>query len=125
MSKVNVKMGKTYNYYGKKCKVIYIRSQDNFDIEFSDGSKLSGVHNVNLKEVSETKEEIHKELLELEKNFVNSRTELQNKLQYLEESGSEEFDENEFKVHTTLKTLENKKLSIKEKTKLIASLINQ
>jgi len=132
-----VKLGQTYKfvsnsnglhypkYDGQKCKIIYFRTKNNFDVEFSNGHILSGVYAINVKEISETKEEITKELLELEKNFVDSRTELQNKLQYLEESGSEVFDENEYKVHTTLKTLENKKLSIKEKTKLIASLINQ
>jgi len=41
----------------------------------------------------------------------------------MDESGVDVYDEDEFKVYETLKTLQNEDLDIKGKTKLIASLI--
>lgn len=46
------------------------------------------------------------------------------KLSYMEEVGSKNFDENEFKAYSTLKTLDDKKMSTFEKAKAIASLFN-
>ena len=48
---------------------------------------------------------------------------IQDKLDWMEETGSEKYDETEVKVWSTLKTLDNKKLTTLQKTKAIAELI--
>ena len=63
---------------------------------------------------------------DLEKELSEAQTKLetiQSKLDWLKETGSNEFSEQEFKVYQTLKLLENGKLSMVEKSKLIAELI--
>lgn len=77
-------------------------------------------YEANLEIGSYNKEEISKDILELEKN-INL---LKNKLSYLEEIGSEEYDENEFKVYQTLKVLDKPDTSNVDKAKAIAKLIN-
>lgn len=68
-----------------------------------------------------TVEEIQKELQEAKDKV----TQAQNKIDYLNESGVKEYDEEQFKVYSTLKLLENKELSMVEKSKLIADLIKR
>lgn len=65
------------------------------------------------------KKELEQELEELDK----AKQEIQSKIDWIDETGSEEYDEVEVKVWTTLKTLENKKLTPLEKSKAIANLI--
>ena len=63
---------------------------------------------------------------DLKKELSEAQTKLetiQSKLDWLKETGSNEFSEQEFKVYQTLKLLENGKLSMVEKSKLIAELI--
>ena len=67
-----------------------------------------------------TKEEIQKEI-EILENQIKIE---QQKLAWMVESGVEEYDENQFKVYRTLKLLENDNMSLMEKSKLIAELIN-
>ena len=65
---------------------------------------------------------------ELEKELSEAQTKLNNiqfKIDWIKETGSEEFNEDEFKVYQTLKLLDNGKLSMLEKSKLIAELINK
>lgn len=68
---------------------------------------------------SETKEEITKQIDELQSEIDC----LKSKLEWMNEVGVDEYDEDEFKVYETLKTLQDNDLDIKDKTKLIASLI--
>lgn len=68
---------------------------------------------------SETKEEITKQIDELQSEIEC----LKSKLEWMDEVGVDEYDEDEFKVYETLKTLQDNDLDIKSKTKLIASLI--
>lgn len=64
------------------------------------------------------------EELEAEKKIAKASVEaLQSKIDWLNESGNLEFDEEEFKVYATLKLLEKTDLTITEKSKLIAELI--
>ena len=64
------------------------------------------------------------EELEAEKEIAKaSIAVLQSKIDWLTETGNAEFDEDEFKVYSTLKLLEKTDLSITEKSKLIAGLI--
>jgi hypothetical protein len=49
--------------------------------------------------------------------------ELNSKLEYLDLTESETFDEDEYKVHSVLTTLEDSKLSLGERTKIIAKFI--
>jgi hypothetical protein len=67
-----------------------------------------------------TKEEIQKEIEILENQIKIEHQ----KLDWMSESGAEEYDENQFKVYRTLKLLENDKMSLMEKSKLIAELIS-
>ena len=56
--------------------------------------------------------------LNKEKNLI------EDKITYLEETGSKEFDETEYKVYQTLKLLNVNNLTDIDKAKLIAQLIN-
>ena len=67
----------------------------------------------------ETKEEILEQLESLQSDIDC----LKSKLEWMDEVGVCEYDEDEFKVYGTLKTLQDDDLSLKDKTKLIASLI--
>jgi alpha-amylase/alpha-mannosidase (GH57 family) len=65
---------------------------------------------------------------ELEKELSEAQTKLNNiqfKIDWMTETGSDEFSEDEFKVYQTLKLLEDEKLSRLEKSKLIAELIKK
>lgn len=68
---------------------------------------------------SETKEDITKQIDELQSEIEC----LKSKLEWMNDVGVDAYDEDEFKVYETLKTLQNDDLDIKDKTKLIASLI--
>jgi hypothetical protein len=64
------------------------------------------------------------EELDAEKNSLKTKIDLiQTKIDWLIETGNFEFDEEQYKVYTTIKLLEKKDLSILEKSKLIAELI--
>lgn len=64
------------------------------------------------------------EELNVEKDSLKSKIDLvQTKIDWLTETGNSEFDEEQYKVYTTLKLLDKKDLSIIEKSKLIAELI--
>ena len=64
------------------------------------------------------------EELNHEKDSLKSKIDLiQTKIDWLSETGNSEFDEEQYKVYTTLKLLEKKDLSTLEKSKLIAELI--
>ena len=63
----------------------------------------------------------------LEENLNSLKCEIKvikEKISWMDEMGVSEYDETQFKVYQTLKALEDGSLSIKKKTKLIASLIN-
>lgn len=63
---------------------------------------------------------------ELRNQYTEKETEMKEigfKIEWMEETDSTEFDENEFKVYQTLKLFENKELTMIEKSKLIAKLI--
>lgn len=77
----------------------------------------------NIELVAQTKEELGKELKKLRASFKKTETELKNKIKFLEETNSEAYDDNAFKVYVTLTALEDTKTSKIEKAKLIASLI--
>jgi hypothetical protein len=65
---------------------------------------------------------------ELEKELSEAQTKLDNiqfKIDWMKETGSDDFNEDEFKVYQTLKLLDNGKLSMIEKSKLIAELIKK
>ena len=65
---------------------------------------------------------------ELELELSEAQTKLdtiQSKINWINETGSDEYSEDEFKVYQTLKLLENDKLSMLEKSKLIAELIKK
>lgn len=50
---------------------------------------------------------------------------IQSRLDYIEETGSEDFDENEYKAYKVLRMIESKELSTFEQAKEIAKLINK
>jgi hypothetical protein len=64
----------------------------------------------------------------LEQELSEAKTKLdtiQSKINWMNETGSDDFSEDEFKVYQTLKLLENSELSLLEKSKLIAELIKK
>ena len=67
-------------------------------------------------EITEVKEKIAEHELEV--------TNIQSKIDYLNETGSKLFDENEYRAYTTLKTLEGDGLSTLQKAIKIASIFN-
>lgn len=74
-----------------------------------------------------TIEDIQSELEDAEYILTKATQNCQNiklKIEYLKETSTTKFDENEFKAYCTLKTLENENLSTMEKAKQIASLFN-
>jgi len=87
--------------------------------EFESGGGVGWVYEYEIKNSEETKEDIIKEIEELQSQVDC----LKSKLDWMEEVGVDKYDEDEFKVYETLKTLQNEDLDIKGKTKLIASLI--
>lgn len=70
-------------------------------------------------EGGQTVQDMENEIKEMEEKISC----LKSKIEWMNEVGSTEYDEDEFKVYETLKTLQNNDLSLKVKTKLIASLI--
>lgn len=88
-------------------------------IMFESGGNAGWVYDYELVGYEQTREDIIKEIEELQSQVDC----LKSKLDWMNEVGVFIYDEDEFKVYETLKTLENGELGIKEKTKLIASLI--
>ena len=73
-----------------------------------------------------TTKDIQDNIKSLKKNISDIKEEIKKeevKIEYLKETGSEKYDENEFKVYTTLSLLEDPKLSKLEKARLVANLI--
>ncbi len=71
-------------------------------------------------------EEVASSKVELEKKIKKLKTEMeevQSKIDFMNETGNEQFDAEEYKVYSTLKLFQNDKLSDIEKSKLIAKLI--
>jgi len=83
------------------------------------GATMGWVYEYEMKFVPESREEIQNELKELE---IKANI-LKEKINWLDETGNTEFDDNEFKVYQTLKLLEKDGISIVEKSKAIAALI--
>ena len=88
-------------------------------ILFESGGSAGWVYDYELVGYGQTREDIIKEIEELQSQVDC----LKSKLDWMNEVGVSIYDEDEFKVYETLKTLENGELGIKEKTKLIATLI--
>ena len=88
-------------------------------ILFESGGSAGWVYDYELVGYGQTREDIIKEIEELQSQVGC----LKSKLDWMNEVGVSIYDEDEFKVYETLKTLENGELGIKEKTKLIATLI--
>jgi hypothetical protein len=83
------------------------------------GANAGWVYEHEITSFEETKEDITKQIEELQSEIDC----LKSKLNWMNEVGVDIYDEDEFKVYETLKTLQNDSLDIKSKTKLIASLI--
>ena len=89
-------------------------------ISYEDGAKAGWVYEWEMADYKVTIEELRDEYTEKE----NEMKEIGIKIEWMEQTGSTEFKENEFKVYQTLKLFENKELTMVEKSKLIAKLIN-
>jgi len=84
------------------------------------GNGAGWVYEYEIVGCEESKEEIINEIETLQSQIDC----LNSKLDWMEEVDTDVYNEEEFKVYETLRTLENGELGLKEKTKLIASLIN-
>jgi hypothetical protein len=70
--------------------------------------------------------EIGSSKVELEEKIQRLKTEIeevQSKIDFLNETGNEQFDAEEYKVYSTLKLFQNDKLTDVEKSKLIVKLL--
>jgi hypothetical protein len=119
---------------GKKVKVIdNVASGHGAEVGTIGTIKSATPNNIRLKEfpsfnfynselelVAMTREELEKEISNLQ---VKIQTR-QEKLQFMTDNNLAEFDETQYKVFKTLAALDNKDISDIEKSKLIASLIN-
>jgi hypothetical protein len=77
---------------------------------------------------SYTKKDLEEELKNVEEKLTEAKTNVENvklKIEFIKETGSSNFNENEYRAYNTLKTLEYSKLSTLEKAKHIASLFNK
>jgi hypothetical protein len=78
--------------------------------------------------IAQTEEELLAEIKALEKSKKDIDKEIElckNKIEFIKETGSKEFNENEFKAFNVLKTIDNGKLTRIEKARLIASLVSE
>jgi hypothetical protein len=89
-------------------------------ISFEDATLAGWVYEWEMSDYKVTIEELRDEYTEKE----NEMKEIGIKIEWMEQTGSSEFKENEFKVYQTLKLFENKELTMVEKSRLIANLIN-
>jgi hypothetical protein len=114
----------SHNYPVNKVLTFKHDGPDNFTmsdcaVEKSGGNTLQADQIVLLaQDLKSMKEQVT--TLKLE--FNNEISELESKIKFCEEQGLEEFDEDTFKVYSTLSILKTKKSDI-EKAKIIASLI--
>jgi len=88
-------------------------------ISFDNGTEAGWVYEWEMIDYKVTLEELRDEYTEKE----NQMKEIGVKIEWMEETNSTEFNENEFKVYQTLKLFENKELTMVEKSRLIANLI--
>ena len=65
-----------------------------------------------------------KEISESIKEYEDYITNLKSKLKFIDEIGSEEFDEDEFKIYNALKVLDDKRGSRIEKVRTLKAIIN-
>lgn len=96
--------------YMKQSNYIYVRN--------SMGQQIAALVSDLLPAVM-TKEDLNKNIKDLENEIASYK----DKLDWMEETGNDEYDETEVKVWKTLKTL-NSKSTDAEKAKVIAKLIN-
>ena len=98
------------------CRVQERVEQLSFDVRYLDLVKSTS------REKIESKIESIKAEMEKQSALI---AELNSKLKYMDEVGSDTFDENEFKAYQTLTIIEKGNLSKLEKAKAIAQLLNQ
>jgi hypothetical protein len=89
-------------------------------ISYDNGTGAGWVYEWEMSDYKVTIEELRDDYTEKE----NQMKEIGIKIEWMEQTGSSEFKENEFKVYQTLKLFENKELTMVEKSRLIANLIN-
>lgn len=65
------------------------------------------------------------EMEKLTKRHEAERQEILTRLEYLKESGAKAFNSEEFRVYTALKAVENPNLTLMERTKIIANLLEK
>lgn len=97
----------------------YVQHKGAWYISFENATLAGWVYEWEMVGFEVTLEELRNQYTEKE----NEMKEIGFKIEWMEDTGSTEFDENEFKVYQTLKLFENKELTMVEKSKLIAKLI--
>jgi ribosomal protein L21E len=126
----------TLDYYGLKPGdegVVTKQSYGSYYIEI-ECPKMSKVMNVGfdvryLDHVKSSSREKIKTRIETLKQEIADKNvlidELSNKIKYMDETGTDTFDENEFKAYQTLTIIEKGNLSKLDKARAIAALLNQ
>jgi len=90
-----------------------------YGIKNEQGNLVGSVYGNEIKLAEETKESLTTIINESKLRISEAET----KLQFMEDTGSDVYDENTFKAFNVLKLVDDKKLSNIEKAKLIAELI--
>jgi hypothetical protein len=110
-----------YQSYGTYTIEIYTPKQErsqklNFDVRHLEHVKASSREKIEAK-IATLKQEI------ADKNILIN--DLAGRIKYMDETGTDTFDENEFKAYQTLTIIEKGNLSKLDKAKAIAALLNQ
>jgi bifunctional DNA-binding transcriptional regulator/antitoxin component of YhaV-PrlF toxin-antitoxin module len=111
--------------------VIYTKSYDGYYVEFIQNgqAKRFDVRGECLDKIKEkTKREQFLEQIEKAKERIEATkmfiSETESKIKFMDETGMDDFNENEFKAYHTLLIIDKSNMSIVEKAKAIAKLIS-
>jgi len=111
--------------------VIYTKSYDGYYVEFMQNGQVKrfDVRGECLDKIKEkTKREQFLEQIEKAKERIEATkmfiSETESKIKFMDETGMDDFNENEFKAYHTLLIIDKSNMSIVEKAKAIAKLIS-
>lgn len=103
-------------------RVVITGTYHNGDYKFYHDYNSTSLKGTNFKKLPLTLKELRSELKRITEEYEKESKQIKDKITFIKEIGSEEFDENEFKAYTTLSIIEGT-TSKKEKAKLIANLL--
>ena len=118
---------------GQRCKIVKNGSCHNYELgTIVTICKISGTHiyvngigsyfyKADLESLHLTKEDLLKDIKKYEEEIQQCKS----KIEFITETGSESYDEDQFKVYNILKMIEDPKTTKIQKSKLIAEMISK